>query len=172
MAGSTARTREQVYSTLFTLLQTNLTGYAGIPAIQTWSRRFLDETVVPSLALPALFLVQGEERVERRSRGLVRWEYSVLIVLYFMAPTISGLTISPLPVTAVNLWLDAIETVLLTKAPTGAGLPPGTVQTLGGLVNDTYLDGVVAYNQVAFDKPESPLGQIVIPVVMELGQIA
>lgn len=164
------RTRETLYAALFSLLKVNLTANANVP-VTSFGRRDMDPKKVPSSAQPAVIMVQGEERSKRTARGLVRWHLGVLVCYYFIGQAIGGYfdqEPTTLPVTIVNNLIDGIEAAILTKDMNGNPIAQG-VQTLGGLVNDVFIEGSVLYNQIGFDTPGNQ-GIITIPVWMETGQ--
>jgi hypothetical protein len=167
MPAISGRSRELIYSAFFNVLQNGLVNNPTVPVV-TFSRRFLvDPLSMPSNAMPALIQMEIGEKAERSHRGLIKYHLGVLILYFFQSLSISG-TGSPPPVTAVNNILDAIEEVVLGKDQNGNSLPPGTVQTLGGMVNDVFFEGTIEFNQEEFDIP-GKTGLISIPVILEVG---
>ncbi|MDE2101878.1 MAG: hypothetical protein KGL39_31825 [Patescibacteria group bacterium] len=115
--------RESIYAALFSLLQT-ATG------LTTASRRF--KTWDQSTGT-ALYQVQKSEKATSKLPGAKRWELSVDVYLYAVADQSNTA-----PATALNALLDAIEAALQPE--------PGVKQTLGGLVDQAYIDGVIQVN--------------------------
>ena len=119
--------REQIYSALFTTLQTSLG-----PKFATISRRWrMPEQVSPE-SRPALFQVQTGERAKTNATGEpIIWSATVDLVIYTQG---SG-DEQTVPSQELNDLLDAIEAAL---AP-----PPNSdgKQTLGGKVSHCRLQG-------------------------------
>jgi hypothetical protein len=121
--------REQIYSALFSTLQSQLGS-----VFPTISRRWrMPEQVAPE-ARPALFQIQTGERAKTNANGepLV-WVSTVELVIYTQG---SG-DEQTIPSQELNALLDAVEAAL---APSASG---DGKQTLGGRVSHCRLQGTV-----------------------------
>lgn len=139
-------TREQIYSALFTQLQTMAPSLISIP---TFSRRFTHWSQVPPNLLPACFQQQYEETSDQQGNmGLTRWHSIVNVWFYY-----SAMNTNALPDQTYNNVIDALEAALKPPTPSGK-------QTLGGVVTHAWLDGKIPYSDGATDKKAVILAQI------------
>lgn len=108
--------REDVYSALFSLLTTNLSGLG----VKTFSRRFALWTDIPKSSQPAVIMAQSGESAIQNTLGVpAKFELDVNIWLYINA----GESLQTIPATIYNPIIDAITDAI---AP-----PVGDKQTLG-----------------------------------------
>ena len=124
-------TREQVFTALFTLLQT-ATGF------ETFSRRMLDYSEIAPRLLPCLILWELHGEVDRTGRGLRREWWDAMIVGVFQNPSRpqNGDPTTAVPgATFLNPLLDSVSTVLEADDPISNEL------TLDGLVQWVRIEG-------------------------------
>jgi hypothetical protein len=130
--------REAIYKALYAKLQ-------RIDGIRDIGRRLKPWTDV--LEFPAVFLAQGNEQNIKGGRGLPnKYELSPSIYLYVKVE------VGEIPGPVLNEFLDSITQAL--KPAEGAE----NKQTLGGLVEDCWIDG-----QVITD--EGTLGEMAVAVI-------
>ncbi len=123
--------REQIYSTLFSTLQSALLSPAG--PFRTVSRRWQDPTQLSPADRPALFQVQKEELAKTSVNGLpIGWRIELDLVLY----TAGDSEPNSVPSTELNSLLDAVEAAI-------ANALPGLVQSLAGKVSHCRLEGKI-----------------------------
>jgi hypothetical protein len=145
-------TREQVFSSLFSLLQT-VGATNSPPMFNSFSRRFTAMPGnIPPLQLPQLILWEQPERSEFAGPSMPRKRiWNALVVVYFINPskTVPGATI-------INPMIDAIEAALRYDNPATNRL------TLGGLVEWCRIEGQTI--KETGDTDSQGLGGVVIPV--------
>jgi hypothetical protein len=125
--------REAIYAALFAKL-------AAIPGLQTSSRRLRHYTDVPGQQQPALFLEQRNEGTAQGVPGLPgKRTLRVHVWLYVRVDDHAAI-----PATALNAWLDAVDTALAPEAATGK-------QTLGGLVAHCWVNGITETDDGSLD---------------------
>ncbi len=123
--------REQIYSTLFSTLQSALLSPAG--PFRTVSRRWQDPTQLSPADRPALFQVQKEELAKTSVNGLpIGWRIELDLVLY----TAGDSEPNSVPSTELNSLLDAVEAAI-------ANALPGLAQSLVGKVSHCRLEGKI-----------------------------
>lgn len=121
--------REQIYSALFSTLQSSLGG-----TFATISRRRRMPAQVSAESRPALFQVQTGERAKTNANGEPTvWIVSVNLVIYTQG---SG-DEQTIPSQELNALIDAVETALKPAANADGK------QTLGGQVSHCRLQGDV-----------------------------
>ena len=123
--------REQIYSALFSALQSALLSPAG--PFKTVSRRWQDPSQVAPADRPALYQVQKDELAATGVNGLpINWKVTVDLVLYTTGDTDP----SSIPSTELNSLLDAVETAIHSTTP-------GLAQSLGGKVSHCRIEGMI-----------------------------
>jgi len=146
-------TREQAYQALFNFIKP-----LALPAGYTWGLRMRGIKSADEVAAadqPALFVAQGPERASaRRMEGAQKWEWWALVVVYFRT--------QPMPVAEdwqfANAVLEALEDLLWN---------PDGIQTLGGVVNDCFIEGEIGL----FPEPDAMQQQtLAIPVCIIVGE--
>ena len=146
--------RETVYTRLFNLIATT-----PVPGGGTWNlkgRRVLDWDDVPPASQPAIFLHQTTQTADQnQAMFLTKWELNALVWIYFRTDASKDQATNP--DTAVNAYLDAFEA---TIDPV-----PGRKQTLGGLVENCWINGVCLSNSGVDDGQ----GVIMIPLTLLTG---
>jgi hypothetical protein len=112
---------------------------------------------VPAANQPALFMPQSTQHASMETFGLSQWRLSATAWIYYRTDGISD------PATprdqAVNQVIDAIEAAINPY--------PGELQTLGGLVIHTYIDGAVVFDSGLTD----PQAVILVPITMLIGAL-
>jgi hypothetical protein len=144
--------RMDVLNALLALVSTAAGNVVGL---KTSSLRMRAIDDVNPTEMPALFLVQGEERYERTPSGALhippKRTMDFAIVLY----TADNQATSTVPITQLNTMVDAIEAAFAPDATTGA-------MTLGKVAS-ARLEGTIRYyDNVAQDGKS----MAVIPVVV------
>lgn len=147
--------RETIFAALFALLEPL---QASPPTVSqpfvTVSRRLVPWTDCPAEIQPAVYQWQDDQDADQKqSWGETEWVCRAKWFIYVTNPDDSAPS-SP----AMNALLDAVDNVLGT-------MPPGQTQTLGGLVNNCYIDGKVVF-------AENVLAQqsvIVVPITIVTG---
>jgi hypothetical protein len=115
---------------------------------------------------PALFIVEEDEPVdEKQAYGLAAYEFPFRLLIFGTLPDLgSGVA----PGTVLNPLVDAVDNRInrtLLSGSTYLTVQPGERQTLGGLVENCYINGRIM-------KAEGYLGQHVvaaIPVTIRTG---
>ena len=146
-------TREQAYEALFNLVKTT-----PLPNNAKWSssmRGIKGAEEVGPANQPALFVCQGAQRAsKRRDTGAITWEWWAWLVVYFRT------NVEPVDEdwAFANAVLEALEDTLFDF---------DGVQTLGGLVADTFIEGEIGL----FAEPNIAQQQtLMIPVCMLIGE--
>ena len=154
--------RETIFQALFDLLCA-VTPPASICAVETpqvWNEtgrdlKFWDQ--VEPANQPALFMPQTPQHASMETFGLSQWRLSATAWVYYRTDGIID------PATprdrAVNQVIDVIEHAINPY--------PGELQTLGGLVLHTYIDGAVVFDSGLTD----PQAVILIPITMLTGAL-
>jgi len=123
--------REQIYSSLFAVLQGALQSPAG--PFKTVSRRWQDPSQISPADRPALYQVQKDELISTGVNGLpIRAKFTLDLVLY----TAGDSEPNSVPSTELNSLLDAVETAIRNSMP-------GIAQSLGGKVSHCRLEGKI-----------------------------
>jgi hypothetical protein len=140
---------ETIAVALFNLLQTS-----GYP-FQTYDRKGDLPENVNSADQPYLGLVQlGMAQVENQAQGLEKWLLHFRVLVYIRADAIP----SAVPATQINAALKAIVNVLRS-------VPIGERQTLGGLVDNCWIEGDVLMDTGILDQQCA----LLIPVTVDTG---
>ena len=123
--------REQLYSALFSTLQSALLSPAG--PFKTVSRRWQDPSQISPADRPALYQVEKQEVAKTGVNGLpVAWNISLDLVLYTAGDT----ELDVIPSTELNALLDSIEVAVRSATP-------GLSQTLDGKVSHCRIEGKI-----------------------------
>ena len=144
-----AFTRDTYYAALFERLQ------ADVPGVVTWSRRHLKFSSLPASAQPAVFVVAANQNAYMEPRCPTIWRLGVDVVGWVRA-TGQEDTLD----TVLNAIIDSVEHALMS--PTGT---PGTLTTLGGLLQSMDFAGPIDINQREGGEEASfviPLDMVVI----------
>lgn len=145
--------RDVLYTALFDHVKQTV-----CPSPETWGvriRGFKDISQVTSADQPAMFLVKGFERAQRRrEQGVTNWDWIFGLWIYFR--------VDPTVVDAdwkfTNDLLDALDANL-------AAFPADT-QSLGGIVNDCFIEGEIS----PFGDPEMTQQQtLIVPIIVVTG---
>ena len=132
--------REPIYSALFSLLQ-------RIPGVQTTSRKLKHWADVEDF--PAIFQNQKSELAAKSGRGVQTvWTLSCDIYVYVRVSA------DRLTSTELNEVLDHIQGALAAPEPIS------NKQTLGGLVEDCWINGQIITDEGALGE----IGVAIIPV--------
>jgi len=147
--------RESVFAALFALL-TPLQGSpptVGQPFV-TVSRRLVPWTDCDSTLQPAIYQWQDDEDTSQQQVwGENIWTLRAKLFIYAWNADDSTPS-SP----AMNALLDAVESALGT-------IPIGQINTLGGLVNNCYIDGKVIFAE----NVQAQQSVIVVPITIVTG---
>ncbi|HEU5413982.1 MAG TPA: hypothetical protein VFW31_09505 [Candidatus Angelobacter sp.] len=140
--------REQIYSALFSVLQSALLSPAG--PFKTVSRRWQDPTQISPADRPALYQVQKDELATTAVTGLpVNWRTTVDLVLY----TTGDNDPTAVPSTELNSLLDAAEAAIRSAVP-------GLAQSLGGRVSHCRIQGKIEI----VENVQGTMAMAVVPV--------
>lgn len=144
---------ETIYAALFALVdQAQLN---GARAWVTSSRKWQSWTDVSPSNQPALFVRQGIQDADQNTDyGLTRWKLRASLWIYCQHPP-DGSN----PSTLINNLLTAVKTVLQPV--------PADKQTLGGLVNNCYIEGRVLIDEGL--APQDTQCIVVIPISIITG---
>ncbi|HVI09584.1 MAG TPA: hypothetical protein VND65_14945 [Candidatus Binatia bacterium] len=139
---------ETIEAALFALLQTSTYPF------QTYDRRGQLPENVPAANQPYLGLVHiGDAQVENQAQGLEKWLLHFRALVYIRADAVS----SGVPATEMNKALQAIVQVMRT--------PTAERQTLGGLVDNAWIEGTVLRDTGILDQQCA----LLIPIVVDTG---
>ncbi|HWX56673.1 MAG TPA: hypothetical protein VN176_18975 [Verrucomicrobiae bacterium] len=143
--------REQIYSALFTMLQSALLSPSG--PFKTVGRRWQDPGQISPADRPALYQVQKDEIAKTSSVNSVpiSWRIGVDLVFY----TSGDASPNTVPSTELNTLLDAVESAI--KAAT-----PGLAQSLGGKVSHCRIEGKIEI----VENVQGTMALAVVPVEM------
>ena len=151
--------RENIFAALYNLLTPVTWTFNGVPQKFNYtSRRLISWDNVNTGQQPALFLRESRETIHQNPLGLPIKNLRGQIWVYLQAvPNADQSGVWPSQL--INPLLDAIETAIL-------GAVPGQKQTLGGLVENCWIDG-----DLIMDDPVAPDQQIVIviPISISVG---
>lgn len=125
--------RESIYAALFAKLSSAMLG--GVPAFLTMGRELQSQEQLNTCEKPAMFMVQIDEEWKQNISGLPYVANCKLEVYIFGAQPDTSQSAAP----QLNNLVDA---ALAAMAP---GPPPGSKQTLGGLVENVVLRGKCEY---------------------------
>lgn len=151
--------REIIAVALFNLLK-DIT-FTGSPAtgggFATTARAGRMWTDVPDAAQPAMFLFQvGQAATQKPAIALYKWEMRFWCLIYLRADPAqvdAGTTVE----TLMNAILDAFENALQPVK--------GEKQTLGGLVNNVWIEGEIILDNGILDQQCA----IIIPLMVQTG---
>lgn len=136
--------RELIASTFFGLMQ-QLHVNNGGPFV-TVSRVFQLPQNIPADLDPALYIVEWDELVnEQQSKGEELYNFPLRLVILGPMPDINACPGSPGAI--LNPLIDAVDNqIARTFISNGQyiAVSPGEAQTLGGLVNNAFIDGKIA----------------------------
>lgn len=143
------RALEPIYAALFAVAQSAKSD--AIP-FTTMSRRWIAWDQMASEQSPALFQRQPPLDVQGGARGLPKFELKAEWYIY-LATDPSDL--STVTATALNNYVTALISAL-------QGSIPGQQQTLGGLVQNAYVDGQIVLDEGLISSPAVALIPITI----------
>jgi hypothetical protein len=135
-------------------LQAQLAKVKNVYPFKTVSRRARIWTNVTPAEQPAMFLVKVRETFDQATWGAPRYRLSYLALCYLRADAAPNL----IPEVEINKVLDAVDGTLL-------GTPPGQKQTLGGMVENCWIEGDIMIDTGILDQQIV----IVIPVSIVTG---
>ena len=142
--------REQIYSALFSILQSALLSPAG--PFKTVSRRWQDPTQISPADRPALYQVQRDEIATTAVNGLpLNWKATLDLVLY----TAGDPEPSAIPSSELNSLLDATESAIRSALP-------GLGQSLGGRVSHCRVEGKIEI----VENVQGSMAMAVVPVAI------
>lgn len=142
---------EAISLALFALLKTSTFSF------NAYDRQGTIWTNVNLADQPYLGLIEhGIRGVQDSAIGLTKWTMHFWVLVYIRADADEGAT--TVPATQLNAALLAIANVI-------AGTAPGEKQTLGGLVNNCWINGEIFIDTGILDQQCA----LVIPVDVELG---
>lgn len=140
--------REQIYSALFSVLQSTLLAPAG--PFKTVSRRWQDPSQISPADRPALYQVQKDELATTAVNGLpLNWKVTLDLVLYSTGDTDP----SSIPSSELNSLLDATEAAIRSAGP-------GLAQSLGGIVSHCRIQGKIEI----VENVQGSMAMAVVPV--------
>ncbi len=122
---------------------------------ESMDRKGLVWTNVVPAAQPYLALIErGGSGVQNRAIGLEKWTLHFLVLVYIRADA----NPNAIPATTINAAFKAIANVMNSS-------PIGERQTLGGIVNNAWIDGEVLIDTGILDQQCA----LVIPISCECG---
>ncbi len=144
-------TREQAYSALFDLVKT-IPPPAGYPWAQI-VRGLKQWDQVPTGSQPAMFFEQTYEvAIGREVQGITKWRWHSALLVYFRIDTLGNVADWQYR----NALVDNIETTIRGRR--------GERQTLGGLIEDCYIEGTMGPLEL-----EDNQALIITPLIMLTG---
>jgi hypothetical protein len=135
-------------------LEAQLAKVKNVYPFKTVSRRARIWTNVTPAEQPAIFLVKVRETLDQTTWGAPRYRLAYLALCYLRADAAPNL----IPEVEINKVLDAVDGVLLAT-------PPGEKQTLGGIVENCWIEGDIMIDTGILDQQIV----IVIPVSIVTG---
>jgi hypothetical protein len=132
-------------------LETQLGKVKDLYPFKTVSRRARIWTNVTPSEQPALYLIKVSEGYDQSTWGAARYRLKYLMLCYLRADAQPNVVAE----VEINKALDALDATL-------AGKPPGTKQTLYGIVENCWIDGDVMIDTGILDQ------QIVIVVPVSI----
>ena len=138
--------RDTYYAALYTHLQAHVTG------ITTWSRRHIQFSKLPAAAQPACLVLAANQNSYMEPRCPTVWQLGVDIVIWVRA-TGQEESLD----TVLNVLIDSVEHGLMSETGT-----PGTLTTLGGLLQTMSFAGPIDINQ----REGAEEASVVIPLDM------
>jgi hypothetical protein len=149
--------REAISVALFNLLKGITFGSPPTP-FQLAARAGRMWDAIPSGSQPAMFLFQvGETATQRTNIALYKWEMEFWCLIYLQADAAARDTTDVTEETQMNAIMDALEKALQPI--------PGEKQTLGGLVNNVWIEGQVIFDTGIIDQQCA----IIIPLKVQTG---
>lgn len=146
--------RSQVFTALFNLLKM-APSPTQVP-YKTFTQRMQIWDAVPPGDQPCLILERGPQFAEQvHAYGVTKWKWKVLVWIYYQVGGFQ--TANTYPDMLTDQFLDGLEQLFL---------PPGLNSkfTLGGLVQNCWIDGMIACEPGLVDGQ----GLIVVPVSIVL----
>jgi hypothetical protein len=141
---------ETIEAALFALLQENTYPFA------TYDRRGQLPENVPAANQPYLGLVHlADVQVENQAQGLEKWLMHFRVLVYIRADA----SPTAIPATEMNKALQAIVQVMRSSPPIGER------QTLGGLVDNAWIEGTVLRDTGILDQQCA----LLIPIIVDTG---
>lgn len=132
--------RETVANALISLLATATIN--GSPAFVKVGRNAKIWSNVDAADQPAMYLIHyGDSVVQKQSFGLPKYTFHFVIMIYIRADAGPD----AVPDTVINQMLDAIGLALQS-------IPPGEKQTLGGLVENAWVEGEILIDSGILDQ--------------------
>jgi hypothetical protein len=125
--------RETIYAALFAKLAAATLN--GNPAFVTMGRALQSQEQINTIEKPAMFMLQVDEEWKQNNSGLPYVADAQLEVYIFVSQPDD--LVAPVP-----LLNNLVDAALAAIAP---GPPPGSKQTLGGLVENVVLRGKAEY---------------------------
>jgi hypothetical protein len=146
---------EPIAVALFNLLSSSGGTTPGKYPFQTFDRRGKLPENVPSAAQPYLGVVElGFSQVENQAQGLEKWLFHFRVLVYIRADA----TPDAIPATEINAAMKAIVNIMRSS-------PIGERQTLGGLVDNAWIEGQVLIDTGILDQQSA----LMIPIVVDCG---
>ena len=140
---------ETISIALFNLLQTSTFNFVS------YDRKGKIWGDVPPANQPYLALIEhGMTGVQNTALGMEKWTLHYMLLVYIRADADPA----TVPGTQINAAIKAIQEVI-------SNVPIGEKQTLGGLVNNTWINGEISIDTGILDQQCA----IVIPVTAECG---
>lgn len=124
-------TRTQVFTALFTLLQT-LAPPPGFSSWKTFSQDIQSWDDFPAASQPALFLARGPQIYAEKAYGATKLTWKLYIWVYFRTDGLH--TKNTYPSQVCDPVMDSIEQLFIPPAA-------NSKFTLGGLVQNCWLEG-------------------------------
>jgi len=128
-------TRQQVFTALFSFLQ----GLPPPPGSSSWglmTQQVLEPSEVPVANQPALILCRGPQNITQKAPGVSKLHWRCFFLIYFQTDNFKTSN-SKYPDQFTDPVLDSIEQLFQ---------PPMNDQylTLGGVVQNVWIDGMIA----------------------------
>ena len=146
---------EAISIALFNQLQTaNGAGGAQYAFTSTDRRGQIPENV-PAANQPYLGLIElGMSQVENQAQGLEKWLFHFRVLVYIRADA----TPDTIPATEINKAMKAIVQAMRSN-------PIGERQTLGGIVDNAWIEGQILIDTGVLDQQSA----LLIPIVVDCG---
>lgn len=145
--------RDIISTALFTLLQSASGTGANQFNFQTFVQRAYAPDDVKGVGMPIGMLVKTEETIIRnqetgRGLGLTKYRLSYKFLIYDQVSMNTDPTEPIIPEQEVNAILNALDSAFTPSSPTWMG----ERQTLGGLVEDAWIEGNIEIAQPIMDR--------------------
>jgi hypothetical protein len=139
----------EIFNALFSLLKT-----AAYPFV-TFSQRGATPENIDTALQPYLALIPlGAGQVENQAQGIEKWIFEYACVVYIRAVA----TPETIPAIELNKAFYAIVNVMRST-------PPFSQQTLGGLVDNAWIEGECMFNTGILDEQ----CRLLVPIKVVLG---